>query len=193
MANRNHVFAVDEHYHCYNRGTDKRTIFEDAQDFEYFKKSLRAYNTTLVLGKLRLYDSEVSEKDKLVEILSFCLLPNHYHIVLCEKVEHGISKFMQRVGVGYTMYFNEKNQRSGGLFQGTYKSKHVESDQDLRQVISYVTYNNVVHNISDTSLFRSELNENADIVRGLTSNGLIPSNMSEIADIIKMQRLSFKE
>lgn len=193
MANRNHVFAIDEYYHCYNRGTDKRTVFEDTQDYEYFQKSLNAYNTTLVLGKLRLYDNEIQAESKLVEILSYCLLPNHYHIILRESVEHGISQFMQRVGVGYTMYFNEKNERSGGLFQGTFKSKHIESDQDLRQVISYVTYNHMIHNIKDPALFRSKLNKSSDIVRGLTSNNMLPSNMTEIVDIIKMHRLSFKD
>ncbi len=193
MANRNHVFAVDEFYHCYNRGTDKRTVFEDAQDFDYFQKSMKAYNTSLVLGKLRLYENEITSESKLVEIVSYCLLPNHYHIILKECAEHGISQFMQRVGVGYTMYFNEKYKRSGGLFQGAFKSKHIESDQDLRQVISYVTYNNIVHNITNPSLFRSNLNKRSDIVRGLTSNNMLPTNMMEVVDIIKMQRLSFKE
>jgi REP element-mobilizing transposase RayT len=187
MANRNHKFAPGEYYHCYNRGTDKRTVFEDTQDYSYFLKSLKAYNSTLVLGKLRLLDEMSPSDTKIVEIVSFCLLPNHFHLLLKEEVENGISNFMQRVGVGYTMYFNEKNKRSGGLFQGTYKSKHLESDQDFQQVLSYVTYNNVIHDIRDVKLYRSGLNKNSDIMRGLTSN------ITEIAQIIKERRLSFKE
>ena len=190
MARRNHVFAVGEYYHCYNRGTDKRTIFYDNQDYGYFLKSIESYNSTEVYGKLRLHHSVVVE-EQLVEVVSYCLLPNHFHIVLKERIEGGVSKYMQRIGIGYTMYFNEKNDRSGALFQGAFKSKHVETDQDLRQVISYVAYNNKIHNITDEKLFRSKLNNLADIVRDPNSNFYIPTNMEEIVDIIRLQRLAF--
>jgi len=124
--------------------------------------------------------------------VSYCLLPNHFHIVLKELVEHGISKFMQRVACGYTMYFNEKYERSGGLFQGTFKSKHIDDDQGLRQVTAYVTYNHLVHSITNPLLYRSWLNTEADIVRGLTSNlSLEERDMIEIVEIIKEKRLSF--
>lgn len=190
MGNRNHVFATDEFYHCYNRGVDKRTTFIDAQDFSYFLKSAEAYNSVETLGKLRLYEN-LPAREKIVDIVSYCLLPNHFHFVLQEKTEHGISNFMSRVGTGYTMYFNEKYERSGALFQGVFKSKHLESDQDLRQVISYVAYNNIVHHISDQTKYRSGLNQNSDIVRGFTSNNFDISKMQEIVQIIKEQRLSF--
>jgi REP element-mobilizing transposase RayT len=191
MANRGHTFAIDEYYHCYNRGTDKRNIFIDKQDFSYFLKSLVAYNSIVAMGKLRLYEKKVADK-KLVEIISYCLLPNHYHLVLRESTENGISEFIKRVGGGYTMYFNEKYERNGVLFQGSFKSKHIEIDQDLRQVIAYVTYNNVVHNIDNTDLYRSWLNTTSDIMRGGTSHLVATKNtMIEVASIIKKSRLSF--
>ncbi len=190
MSSRNHTFAVEEYYHCYNRGTEKRTIFLDKQDFAYFLESMKAYNSIEVLGKLRLHKNLMPEQE-IVDVLSYCLLPNHFHIVLKEKVENGISNFMQRVGGGYTMYFNQKYERSGVLFQGVFKSKHIETDQDLRQVLAYVTHNNVIHNIIDPDLYRSKLNKNVEIVRGFTSNLENSANMLEIAEIIKLQRLSF--
>ena len=190
MPRRKHTFAVGEYYHCYNRGTDKRVIFNDKQDYNYFIKSVVAYNSFETLGKLRLQQNVLSEQ-QLVEVVSYCLLPNHYHMVLKEKTEGGISKYIQRISIGYTMYYNEKHKRSGALFQGSFKSKFIETDQDLKQVISYVTYNNVVHNISNDELFRSKLNLQAEIVRDPISNFPSESQMMEVVNIIKEQRLSF--
>jgi hypothetical protein len=95
------------------------------------------------------------------------------------------------VGTGYTLYFNKKNKRSGSLFQGAFKSKYIGTDQDLRQVIAYVTHNYQVHNITDKKLYRSELNKDLDIVRGFTSNNLEENNLKEIVAIIKELRLSY--
>ena len=100
---------------------------------------------------------------------------------------------MQRVGIGYTLYFNEKNERSGALLQGAFKSKCIVSDQDLRQVVAYVQYNNLIHNITDTSLYRSFFNTTSAVVRDPNSNLEDPSNMLEIVEIIKEQRLSFDD
>ena len=106
-----------------------RDIFCDQQDYEYFIKSLKAYNTSEVLGELRLHRNKPSV-DPPVTILSYCLLPNHYHILLRSNVDGGVSKFVQRLSGGHTMYFNQKYKRTGGLFQGTFNSKHIETDQD---------------------------------------------------------------
>ena len=190
MPRRNHQFAVDEYYHCYNRGTDKRVVFCDQQDYQYFIKSAESYNSTLILGKLRLYDDNQST-ERIVDIVSYCLLPNHYHFVLKERVEHGVSNFIHRLSLGYTMYFNNKYKRSGVLFQGPFKSKHIEDDQDLRQVIAYVNFNYKVHNISDPTLYRSWLNNHLEIIRDPDSIYVDEDKMQEIVDIIKLQRLSF--
>jgi REP element-mobilizing transposase RayT len=192
MASRNTPFAPGEIYHCYNRGVDKRTIFEDQQDYVYFLKMLRNFNTSLVLGKLRLLESQQPVQPP-VTLLSYCLLPNHYHLVLrCNDVENGLSKYMQRVGGGYTMYFNQKYKRSGSLFQGKFKSKHVDSDVYLRNILAYVTHNNLVHDIHDKELFRSSLNTNDTLVRGLSSN-FRENQMLEIVEIIKEMRSSRKD
>jgi len=190
MARRNHTFEINEYYHCYNRGTDKRIIFDDKYDYAYFIKSLKAYNSVDSFGRLSLATNQ-SQDEKIVDVISYCLLQNHFHIVLRERIENGISKFMQRIGVGYTMYFNEKNKRSGALFQGAFKSKHVDKDQDLQQLIAYVTYNYKIHSVTDVELYRSHLDNNHSVLRGPNSFELNHRYMEEVVEIIKLQRLNF--
>ena len=191
MASRSFPFAPGEHYHCFNRGTDKRKIFEDQQDYVYFLKLLRHMNTSKVLGKLRLQESK-DPVDPPVTILSYCLLPNHFHLLLLCNSDGGISKYLQRVSGGYTMYFNQKYKRSGSLFQGKFKSNYISTDQDLRQVLAYVHYNYLIHNISDKALYRNSLNRTDELVRGLSSN-LKDGDGLEIVKIIKQLRSSRKD
>ncbi len=191
MPSRLVPFAPGEHYHCFNRGVDKRTIFIDKQDYVYFQRLLHSLNTSEVLGKLRLQESR-EPVDPPVSILSYCLLPNHFHLLLRSNVDSGISKFLQRVAGGYTMYFNNKYQRSGSLFQGKFKSHHIDSDQDLKQVLAYVYRNNLVHDIEDSELFRNSIDTADDLVRGLSSNFLDAESV-EIVEIIKEMRSSRKD
>jgi len=188
MSERKYTFAPGEVFHCYNRGVDRRRIFEDQQDYVYFLKILRHFNTSEVVGNLRLLVNKPPVNPP-VTILSYCLLPNHYHIVLrCNNIEGGLSKYMQRIGGGYTMYFNKKYKRSGSLFQGVFKAKHIDSDQNLQQLLAYVQHNNVVHDIYDKSLYRSSLNTNDLIVRGFASDLHFKKNQQEIVEIIKEMR-----
>lgn len=77
----------------------------------------------------------------LVEIVAYCLMPNHFHLLIHEREEGGTSKFMQKVTTGYTMYFNKCHERSGSLFQGKFKATHVADDGYLRYLISYIHLN----------------------------------------------------
>ncbi len=187
MSIRYVAFDQNEIFHCYNRGVDKRTVFEDPQDYIYFLKMLRHFNTSEVVGSLRLLESHEPINPP-VTILSYCLLPNHYHLILrCNDDSGGLSKYMQRIGGGYTMYFNQKNARSGSLFQGKFKAKHIDSDQYLRHILAYVYHNNIVHDIQDRNLYRNSLNTNDDLVRGLTSD-FKDEQMIEISTLIKEMR-----
>lgn len=87
------------------------------------------------------------------------------------------------------MYFNQKYDRSGSLFQGKFKATHINNDQSLRQVLAYVYYNNIVHDINDKTLYRSSLNTKDDLVRGLASN-FGESAQREVVNIIKEMRSS---
>jgi len=149
MANREKI-APGEYYHIYNRGVDKRVITKDSKDIERFIQSLEFFNSKEPIISLREVIS--SEKENLlyplVEIICYCVNPNHFHFLLKEIHEGGISEFMKRLGGGYTWYFNNRHRRSGALFQGTFKSIHVKSNEQLLHISVYINLNNKVHKIS---------------------------------------------
>lgn len=138
--------APDEFYHIYNRGIEKRKVFLSRGDYERFIALLYLANQTEP-ADLKYQGTSIAEITKertgelLVEIVSFCLMPNHFHLLLREKIEGGIARFMQKITTGYTMYFNKRNERSGALFQGTYKATHVHDDRYFRYLVSYIHLN----------------------------------------------------
>ncbi len=150
------IFAVNQIYHIYNRGVEKRNIFLDDQDrfrfihdlFE-FNDEAPAANIYYKINKLLEFQSyevkprkiERVPRKTLVDILVFCLMPNHFHLLIKQKVENGIVKFMQKLGTGYTMSFNQKYERSGSLFQGTYKAVLVEKDSHFIHLPYYIHSN----------------------------------------------------
>lgn len=158
-------FRKGEFYHIYNRGVDKRDIFSDRVDFQRFFRSILEFNTIEPIGsifensfkkdKVNSLGSEASKLNKkLVNIVCYCANPNHYHLILEQLEDKGIEKFMQRLGTGYTKYFNHKHERSGVLFQGVFKSVHIDSNEYLLHLSVYINLNNLVHKIplgSETS------------------------------------------
>ena len=153
-------FADDEYYHIFNRGVDKRKIFSDKYDLQRFFQSMKEFNTVEPIGSI--YENSFNkDKDKnhqlgssaskLVEFVCYCLNPNHYHFILKQVSERGIEKFMQKLGAGYTSYFNIKNKRTGVLFQGSFKSVHIDSNEQLLYASSYVNLNFKVHQLGARS------------------------------------------
>ena len=146
--------ATGEIYHIYNRGTDKRNIFSQPVDLGRFLQSVREFNNVEPIGSLYLnnfFQTSKSKKPKklesLVKIIGFCLNPNHYHLILEQMVDNGISKFMQKLGTGYTNYFNAKHERTGVLFQGKFKSAHIIDDETLLRLSVYVNLNHQLHQL----------------------------------------------
>jgi len=159
---KNH--APEEYYHIYNRGMQKQPIFEtDADRLRFLfllfvfqgKNSIKnisreikqsVQSPTLHISTLHtLHFNPDLEKDILknrtVELISFCLMPNHFHLQVLEKTEGGISKYMQRVLTAYTKYFNVRHQKSGHLLQGSYKSTLMENDLQLMHASAYIHKN----------------------------------------------------
>ncbi len=141
-------FSIDEFYHVYNRGTEKRKTFLSARDYERFVILLYLANSSnpvrIDSRRSPLQELFQTEREKnLVDIGAYCLMPNHFHILLKEKMEGGISLFMQKVMTAYTMYFNKKYERSGVLFQGVFKAEHIMGDNYLKYVYSYIHLNPV--------------------------------------------------
>ena len=129
---RKDVFVKGEFYHVYNRGTDKRIIFLNGLDYQRFILLLHVLNTnkSLKIRDLLKKNSfnellKTKNEEPLVAIGAYCLMPNHFHLLLTPLAEDGISKFMLKLQTSYSMYFNIKNKRSGGLFQGVFKSQHI--------------------------------------------------------------------
>ena len=152
MSIRKEEFYVGGIYHVYNRGVDKRVIFEDGRDFFKFFQMIELFNQEKSSGSIKEYQYPKNLKDGgkasvLVEVVAFCFLPNHYHLILKQVAEDGISRFMQKLGTGYTMYFNKKNERSGSLFQGKFKARHVGTQAYLEYLSIYVNLNFKIHKI----------------------------------------------
>lgn len=152
-------FIEGEFYHIYNRGVDKRDIYADKYDFQRFLQSMEEFNVAEPIGsiyensfrkkKLEKLGHRVTKKEKLVNIVCYCLNPNHYHFILEQVANNGISLFMHKLGMGYSRYFNEKYKRSGSLFQGTYKAIHIQSNSYLLYLSAYINLNNRVHRLGD--------------------------------------------
>lgn len=145
---RTFSFAIGEFYHIYNRGTEKRNIFMSRSDRNRFLALLYFANQSdpadlKLQGSTLLEIIERRTSAPLVEIAAYCLMPNHFHLLIREFEDGGISKFMQKLTTGYTMYFNKKNERNGSLFQGRFKATHVSDDRYLRYLISYIHLNPV--------------------------------------------------
>jgi len=148
-------FINNEIYHVYNRGVDKREIFSDEEDYFRFVHDLfefndkaPAQNSYYFYSKRELAQlSEVRPRkiDRvrklLVEVLAFCLMPNHYHLLLRQKNNDGIRQLLHKLGTGYTMYFNAKNERTGVLFQGSYKAILVRQDNYFTHLPYYIHLN----------------------------------------------------
>ena len=148
---RKDPFVTGEYYHVYNRGVDKRVIFKSEKDYErfmmllYLANSNESFRLDNILNKEKKKFSEVLALEKgpaLVSIGSWCLMTNHFHLLIRQEVEGGITKFMRKLGVGYSMYFNIKNKRTGALFGGLFKSKLIGVDDNyMRQLFGYIHIN----------------------------------------------------
>lgn len=139
-----------EWYHCYSRGVDKRRVFSDTSDYDRFLALMYVANCTtqIHLSNLRehtykdvLKNETLDRGSPIVEIGTYCLMPNHVHFIVKQVQDGGIATYMQKIFTGYTMYFNKKNSRTGALFSGTFKSKHVGDDEYFKQAVSYVHLN----------------------------------------------------
>lgn len=160
---RKTVFFDGEYYHIFNRGVDKRQIFLEQNDIDRFFQSMREFNVLEPIGSI--YENSfknplggstsksdvLGEENKLVEFVAYCLNPNHYHFILKQSADRGIEKFMQRLGTGYTMFFNEKYDRSGALFQGKFKAVHIDSNEQLLYTSAYVNLNDRVHQLGGST------------------------------------------
>ncbi|OHA59098.1 MAG: hypothetical protein A2370_02820 [Candidatus Vogelbacteria bacterium RIFOXYB1_FULL_42_16] len=147
---RKFSFSVDEFYHIYSRGVDKRTVFNDDNDRNRFIKLLFLCNH----GQPISFRDIVEDKNlkdvfdfpadqSLVDIGAYCLMNNHFHLLIREKKESGTSTFMLKLLTAYSSYYNKKYERKGKLFDGTFQAKHLDTDEYLKYIYSYIHLNPV--------------------------------------------------
>jgi putative transposase len=133
-------------YHCLNRGTDKRQVAMDDRDRRRFVLSLYEMNDARPVentarGKVFDLGGRTDDRVRLVDVHAWCLMGNHYHLLLSDSVEGGISTFLMKLNVGYTKYFNARYKRSGVLFQGKTKRVPVVSDRQFLYILPYIHLN----------------------------------------------------
>ena len=144
--------VTNQYYHLFNRGVNKQPIFQGVRDYKRVVDILEFYsfNPKLRFSKFLLLSQEDRNKfmenlraqgDKLVDVICFCLMPNHFHLLLNQIQDNGISKFMANLQNSYTRYFNTKHERVGPLLQGQFKAVLIEDDSQLLHVSRYIHLN----------------------------------------------------
>lgn len=159
MPSRKTILANGEYYHIFNRGTDKKTIFTGGNEFKRFIDLLQFYQYQKSVRFSYLSKAErdklIKEKggEQLVEIICYCLMPNHYHLLLKQLADEGISRFIRVITNSYAKYFNTIHERSGILFQGNFKAVRIEDNDQFLQLSRYIHLNPlagfVTENIDD--------------------------------------------
>ena len=167
---RKDPFVTGEYYHLWNRGIDKRNIFKLENDYKRFmmllyiannEEALKLDNLINVLHKGYEEIMLIKKEKSLVSIGAWCLMTNHFHLMVKQEVDGGITKFMRKLGVGYSMFFNIKYQRQGALFGGPFKSKCIKTDDDyMRQLFAYIHLNPLDINFSG---WEKEIDKSPDI------------------------------
>ncbi len=144
MSQRNLVFSEGEYYHVYNRGVEKRKIFLDEGDYKRFIYLLYTANSTTSVH-LSNYQGvaliKIPRGDSIVAVGAWCLMPNHFHLLLRETKENGISEYIHKLLTGYSMYFNTRYHRKGSLFEGPFSAQHLNTDQYLKYQYAYINLN----------------------------------------------------
>lgn len=133
------------YYHLYNRGVNKRLIFKDQKDYSTFLSYLQFYlspplnlqGQSLKVSPSRKPNNYAGE----IELLAYCLMPNHFHLMLKQNSDHGISHFMSSVITKYVRYFNTRYKRIGPLFQGRYKAVRITDEYQFTYLTKYIHRN----------------------------------------------------
>lgn len=145
-----------EYYHIFNRGNNKQLIFLDTRDWARFLFLILSLQSPIIFQNIsrqvshyvknrafNINRSEIKDmaKERYVELVNFVLMPNHFHLTVYELRNGGIANYMQRVLCAYTKYFNTKYEKSGHLFQGPYKAVHIENNEQLLYLSTYIHKN----------------------------------------------------
>jgi len=146
--------APGEYYHIFNRAVNKQVIFHNTSDYFRFLFLTLYFQSPIIFQQLgrkvkefvqsraldNVEEDEIIKKRR-VELVAFCIMPNHFHLIVKELDEGGIAAYMQRVLTSYSKYYNTKYQKSGHVFQGPYRAVHIADDRQLLHLSAYIHRN----------------------------------------------------
>src|SRR3989338_4307286 len=147
MPSRVVPFVNNEYYHIFNRGVAKMPIFNNVFDYKHFISTLLYYQVDGPKPRFSFFRKKpiaLENNIKIVDIICYCLMPNHFHFLLRQKRENGITEFVSKLSNSYTKYINIKNNRVGPLFQGNFKAVHVGTNEQLLHLSRYIHLNPLV-------------------------------------------------
>lgn len=145
--NKNPPFVNGHFYHIYNRGVEKRNTFTNRWDYYRFLETLNFYRKIPLPAKLSDFRrnkatiKDIKEQKEIIKIYCFSLMPNHFHLLIQQLEDLGITNFLKKITNSYTKFFNTKYERIGPLFQGSFKARLVETDEYLLQLTKYIHRN----------------------------------------------------
>lgn len=177
---------TDYFYHIFNRGVEKRKIFNNNSDYQRFLDTLYYYQFKGPKPKFstfkRFKNKDFDRNPKVIEIICYCLMPNHFHLLVRQLQDRGIEEFMRKVLNSYTKYFNTRYDRVGPLFQGTFKAVLIKTDEQLIHLSRYIHLNPVVSELIEDIDYYSY--SSYPIYTGLKNNSLC--NIEPIMDYFKL-------
>lgn len=147
MPSRTIPFVNGEYYHVFNRGVAKMPIYNNVFDYKHFLSTVLYYQIDGPKPRFSFFRNKpisLEKNMKIVDIVCYCLMPNHFHFMLRQKRENGITEFVSKVSNSYTKYFNIKNKRVGPLLQGEFRSVYVESNEQLLHLSRYIHLNPLI-------------------------------------------------
>lgn len=150
---RNKEFVSGGYYHIYNRGIDGRVIFSDENDYLFYEQLMSRYLSAEEEGldmRFKPVKPSVAERRKEMnlmgdlELVAYCLMPDHFHLLLKQVKDGGITKFMRRLNTGYVMYYNNRHNRNGPLFENIYRGVRVDGEKQVLEMAKFIHNNPVV-------------------------------------------------
>ncbi len=175
--------VTDHYYHILNRGVAYQPTFSVTRDYERLLLCLSYYRhrePPVRLSRLLQIPKEErakilkgldGAKKSIVEIVAYCFMPNHFHLLLKQRFDGGISLFMKKITDGYTRYYNTKHKRIGSVFQGAFKAIHVSSEEQLLHLSRYIHLNPLVSTVvRDNEFMTYPWSSLRDYVDGMRSS-----------------------
>ncbi len=204
-APRKVVFRNDNLYHIYNRGVEKMETFTDLYEYrraiqtiDYYRFSnppqrFSKFLQTEQQERELMLKNMKKEGDQLVNIVAFCLMPNHFHFILQQLMDGGVQKFLANFSNSYTRYFNTRHERNGYLFQGNFKAVFVEDNEQLLHLSRYIHLNPVTASMIDIndleqyqwSSYRSYLGKKDNIGHDFVLNNIIIEQFKPRGEYLK--------